>query len=234
MKHVRLVAAPDAYGKDLGLTFVNGPKFEDFMTDRDGTLLAHDIVEHQNGRANMGPVWDELEALGAIWYVRGRWGDMMTYGPSYHSPEVNVASDVTRMFRQWLREDDMYCGPNGYRVGMKESDYDDDFNSIIEIAWVDIRKELDDDCDESCDDIDKAIQLYMALALRRMRSGFRKAQKRWERGGASRFYAGNMFCAIRDAINSALKDVDFEGQEFRLSYGNGEAHCVPVYDEDYY
>lgn len=39
--------------------------------------------------------------------------------------------------------------------------------------------------------------------------------------------------SILDAVERAAKSVDYEGQEFRLSYGNGEARCVEIYSGDY-
>ena len=38
--------------------------------DRDGTQLAHDFIEHQNGVGGIGPLADEFEAIGARWFWR--------------------------------------------------------------------------------------------------------------------------------------------------------------------
>lgn len=242
MKHVRLIAAADEYDSTPGLIIKGTPSFDDLMTDRNGLLIAHDLLEHQNGVEPMGTVWDEMEALGAIWYIRGQWGDMMTDTRSYHSPAVNVASDVTRMFSQWLDEG-CFWGPGGPRVGSRAHDFDEDFREIVEIARRDIPREFNDmgrgDPDEDSNgwnqDMRDAFPEYLQFALHRMRSGFRKAQRRFERGGASRWNGHNLFYAVKEAVKQAARHIDYEGQEFRLSYGDGEARCVEIYDsgEDY-
>lgn len=223
MKHVRLIAAVDEYDNKPGLMLKGIRMFDGFAVDRDGLSIAHDIIEHQNGLEHMGPVWDELEALGAIWYTRGRWGDMMTGSGSFYTPEQNIASDVTRMFREW----DGHYGPRGLSIGRRAHNEDETFNYICEMARNDIPKE-DDEADLS------RLDDYLAMSLRRMRSGYRKAEKRFERGGASRFNAPNLFAAIKEAVKDAHRELEYEGQEFRLSYGNCEARCTAIYDDEAY
>jgi hypothetical protein len=130
------------------------------------------------------------------------------------------------MFSSWQSEGG-YLGPNGLRVGSRPSDYDEDFREITSIAAKDIRAEVNEEFDPH------ELREYLTLALHRMRAGFRKAQRRFERDGSSRFYAGNLFCAIRDAVGEAVKQIEYEGQEFRLSYGGSDARCVALYDEEY-
>jgi len=38
---------------------------------RTGLMLAHDVIEHVNGFKVFGTKWDEVEALGAVYFVRG-------------------------------------------------------------------------------------------------------------------------------------------------------------------
>lgn len=91
MRYVTLIARSDDYDSKPGLAIKGVSDFEGFMADREGTITAHDLLEHQNGARHMGPVWDELEALGGIWQIRGRWGDMCELsGRSMHSPETGV------------------------------------------------------------------------------------------------------------------------------------------------
>lgn len=220
MKHVRLIAVSDDYDSKPGLIIKGTPSFDELMADRDGSLIAHDLLEHQNGLKNMGPVWDELEALGGVWYCRGQWGDLGT--PSMWSPAQNVASDVQRMLIQWTCEDREYCGPGGLSVGSRPFDYDEDFNAIIDIARNMIGREHGDEYKEQ-------LAVYLTLALHRMRSGFRKAKRRFERDAASRFNGNSLFAAVKEACQQAVKHIDYEGQEFRLSYGNGEARVVEIW-----
>lgn len=215
MRRVSLVAVVDEFDRRPGLALRGAPVDRDgFMADRDGTLIAHDLLEHVNGPRNIGSVWDELEALGAVWQVRARHGDLFTGRPSNYSMESNIASDLTRMFADWCVED-CYSGPGSPSAGSRAHDHDDSFRECIRIARQDIVREHFDGPEK---DINRgAIENYLALALRRMRIGFRKAQKRYGTG----FYGSNLFVAIREAV--ADTRVEFEGQEFTLSYGNGEA-----------
>jgi hypothetical protein len=211
------------------------------MADRDGLLLAHDIIEHQNGHKNIGTVWDELEALGAIWYVRGQWGNMMQDRPSYHSPEVSIASDVTRMFGEFSADPDF--GPGGLKAGSRPHDHDESFESIVAIARADIPREHRDmghgnkeqeDENGWDSDLHALFADYLTLALHRMRIGFRKAKKRFEAKGASRHNAGNMMYSIKEAIQEVAPHLDYEGQEFVLTYTSKGATCRPISEPEEY
>ena len=54
-----------------------------------GNLAAHDIVEHLDGVENIGPVEDELQALAAVWYCRGQFGDQITFEGLAHDIQSN-------------------------------------------------------------------------------------------------------------------------------------------------
>lgn len=224
MRCVRLIAVCDQYDKAPGLAIKGTPvSADDFMADRNGDLIAHDLLEHVNGVREIGSVWDELEALGAIWQVRGRHGDLTN--TSYHSVETNIASDITRMFPQWLESENKYCGPN-YGKRQRPHDYDESFLACIEIARRDIPKEYGPEYGYNADL--SALEEYLACALYRMRVGFRKAQRKYGDG----FCGHSMYYNIREAIRDGLKGEElFEGAEFRLLYMRNEARLVPVYEE---
>lgn len=220
MRHVRLIATADEYDTTPGLIVKGTPKVDGMMADRDGLLVAHDLIEHQNGSQFIGTVWDELEALGGIWHARGRWGDLMT--PSMHSPAVNVASDVTRMWPEWSSDP---MPPAKHRLkATRPCDHDEDFLEILAIARHDIPREWEHD------EIDREeMERYLTEALHRMRTGFRKANKRF----GSRFASNSQMRAIKEAVERVAKHIDYEGQEFVLSYGNGEATVREFYEEEY-
>lgn len=222
MRAIRLIAVSDDFNKEPGLKIKGTPDFEGFMADRSGDTIAHDLLEHQNGVANMGPVWDELEALGAIWQVRGRHGDMIT-GSGYHSPQVNCASDASRMFREWLLTDDRYCGPGNGRVGIRPHLYDEDFCEILDLARQDVLKNYESEYDETYEG--DYLETYMTFALHRMRAGFRKAERRF----GSQFCGHSTYRAIVDAVALTAKNIEYEGQEFILRYGNCDATLREVY-----
>lgn len=240
MRHIRLIAAPDEYDTAPGLIVKGTPLLEGMMADREGGLVAHDLLEHQNGAEHIGYVWDELEALGGIWHVRGRHGNLMQKHGSMYSVAENVASELTRMFSDWLSEG---APPFEHRAkATKPHDYDEDFLEIIEISRRDIPREHNDmgrgDPDEPADgwtdELKASLGDYLTEALHRMRTGFRKAERRFGREH-DYFYGHRLYRAVRDAVADAARFIDFEGQEFVLSYGDGEATCreMPYSEGDY-
>jgi hypothetical protein len=68
---------------------------------------------------------------------------------------------------------------------------------------------------------DFPMEAFMDNALHLMRTGFRKAQRRFGDG-----YEGvSLFRSIRDAIRPHAKHLDFPGQEFLLTYAGTRAAC---------
>lgn len=232
-RKVYLQAIPDEFEREPGFIIKGQPRFDGLSAAREGVLIAHDILEHMNGVQQIGTVWDELEALGAIYQVRGRHGDLLTKSGSMHSVESNIASDVTRMFAEYVNN--CYDGPGNPREGTRPCDADESFKEIVEIARRDIPREHtdmgrgNDDEDENGWDKDlrEAFPHYLALALRRMRIGFRKAQRKYGTG-----YQGyELFRLIRDAADKVHPG--FEGQEFVLYYNDERAFIEEVYEEEY-
>lgn len=219
MRYVRLVAVVDEYDCEPGLVVKGTRMTEGMAADRDGMMIAHDILEHQNGIAKIGPVDDELEALGGVWQVRGRHGDLCSHRPNYHSIATNIASDITRMAAE-LSGCDWWPRLGRYRT--HQHDYDEDFLEALEIARRDIRQELRDNEDQ-----DFPLEAYLDNALHLMRRGFRKAERRFGSG----FEGYTLFRRIRDAV--ATSRPDYEGQEFLLGYGKGWATVREIYEEDY-
>lgn len=199
MRYLTLEARRDDFDDSLGFVLGGTPHFEDLMADRTGEMIPHDVLEHQNGPHPMGEVWDELQAVGAGWYVRGRTGDMASVRPNIHSPVTNWAADVTRM-------SDYHVVPPPPTRALK--DYEDDLDDILEEARHDIIRYHD------CPDPDA----YLAKARGHMRIGFRKARRRYRNKCAHA-----QFVAIRDAVARAIPMLDFENQLFTLSYGDNRA-----------
>lgn len=218
MRYLTLEATSDEYDTAPGLAFAGLPRCEGFMADRGDILLAHDIVEHQNGVRNIGPIWDELEALGGIWHARGRWGDLGV--SSNYSPAENIASDIVRMARDLSFMSFREQSAMGFRPPATHThDHDDDFREIIEIARGQIPGELDSDYPL---DVDK----YLDEVLHRMRIGFRKATRRF----GDRFASNSQFRAINDAVRNVAKQIDYEGQRFRLAWGSGDCTITEIWE----
>lgn len=237
MRYIRLVSVDDQFDTTPGLMIKGGTMpdaygDDNIMADRDGILLAHDLLEHQNGLDGIGPIWDELQALGGLWFVRGRYGDFMTDRPSYYSPEYNVASDISRMWEDLCNcdypEHETMLGR--HKLNTRPHDYDEEFGFIIEEARSQIADMMD-----SQEDKNWAIDMrkrMLEASLHHLRIGFRKAERRYAKGG--QYYATNMFRHVRDAVRTAHKMVEFEGQEFILGYSADGATVREVYLEDEY
>lgn len=195
-----------------------------------GLLIAHDLIEHVNGTHNIGSIDDELEALGGIWWVRGQWDDLNRDGVgSAYTVHENIASDITRMFRDFFYGSHVNTTP----PRTKACDADDDFKEIIECAMRDILDEIDED--------DKGLAIrkrkeYLRVCVPRMRIGYRKCRDRFK--GYSKPMANTLFWEIAEAVDPYAKHCEFEGQQFELVYGidrNGRAfaRCEEKYQEDY-
>jgi hypothetical protein len=224
---VKLVVDED---KDYGTTglFVEENRFRDGMNaSTSGVLMAHDLIEHVNGVREIGPINDELEAMGAIWFTRGQHWDIVRDNPygAARPPQEHIAADLSRMFCVWSYGE--HASPLRNRAG----DHEHDLRDCIDHARSDARNELDD----SRTDFSELWREYSHIALTRMRAGFRKARRMY---GDS---ANELFWAIAEAVEPHAKSAESgdwsPGFEFELTYGhrNGRvfAECRPVEPEYY-
>ncbi len=223
MKRTKLRVIEDDHG-NTGLALVGLSSFPngDLLAATEGLLLAHDIIEHQNGIAAIGTIADELEALGGIWQVRGQWGDMQRGRRlSRYSPEESIASDVSRMFVD-------YC--NGADIGdcpvTRPHDDDEVFNSIIDIAKSSAMTEISYNDDWTPEQVTDKWNVYARVALARMRIGYRKCVRRFGTGTTS----NTQFWAIAEALEPYMKH---EAGEITLLWGNGDARVVETYDREW-
>jgi hypothetical protein len=226
MRTVYLVARTDDEYGTLGLIPESAAR-DGYNVATEGFLIAHDIIEHQNGLARIGDIADEIEALGAIWIVRGQHGDMSRkgYGNAY-TPEENIASDLERMGVDVAHG--AYFPDTHPRT--RPHDDDDTFREIIEIAREGIRKELQHSGMEKPQEARARVKQYLDAALHLMRQGARKCARRY----AGQYAANSQFWAIAEAVEEHAAHVEYEGQRYRLRYGNGEATCEEVYDDENY
>ncbi len=210
MRYVRLIAVSDEYDNDPGLALKGAPRsYDGFMADRLGGLVAHDIVEHQNGAKNIGTVDDELEASGGVWHTRGRWGD---FENRYHTPHYNCAADISRMFT----EGECWSMPKlGTHIC---EDIEEDIDEILVEAQRQIKVEAYEDEDLT------QMPEYLEAARRRFRIGYRKATKRF----GSDYASNSTYRRIRDALKTCVKHIDYEGQEFILGYDHSQAKIREV------
>jgi len=210
MKTVTLQAFTDESTGVLGLGVKGMSRDETTNASTDGLGIAHDLIEHVNGVREIGGITDELEALGAIWFVRGQYNDIRRDRVgSMYTVHQNLASDIVRMFRDFFYGAYVDLKP----VRTYSCVADDDFRQILEHAMEDARKEIDDDEDSA--EVKEKERAYMAACLPRLRIGYRKAKRKYKRGTA----ANNLFWEIAEAVDPVARRIEFEGQEFKLTYG---------------
>lgn len=226
MKTVILEAFRDESTGELGLGVLGMPRDQNTNAANDGVLIAHDLIEHVNGPEQIGSIDDELEALGAVWYVRGQYGELRRDGiGSRYTVEENIASDVIRMFSDHVRGG-QHVSYAPLRTRPVTHDYD--LRCILAYADAAYLSEFNEDEHEEAR---ARWPGYRAVCLHRMRMGYRKARRKWEKRGC---YAANaQFWAIAEAVDHAAKHPEFEGMRYKLRYGNERAYCEEDYEEDY-
>ena len=166
----------------------------------DGQVVAHDIVEHCNGIENIGSVEDELEALGAILYVRGVNGvevdaDIVTLFETTVMGELTL--DWITRSRSVIGEENIVDNIMKARSRLLKGVRDEPYPEEVTVAHV---------------------NTFLEQAHHRMRKGWMKAHSRWK----SWERALNQFSAIELAVNYLLKDGDFGTfNEYKLSWQEG-------------
>jgi len=201
MRYVKLIAAYDDYDSSrLGLA-VKGLdlNLDGIFVDRIGHGTAHDLLDHQNGVHNIGPVWDEMQALGGLWHNRGRDGDLGDDYRGFYTPAKRVAINFEQFIDDGMPED--LWQPGVSRMSQPH-DYDEDFDEII--GYVSSYFINDE---------------FRAAAKHNLRIGFNKARRRG--------HNLEQHMAIVNVVKHALAhDVHTAGQEFNLGYGNNLARIT--------
>lgn len=217
MRHIRLVSFEDQPTGSLGLIF-KGCEGDTIFSDTAGGLLAHDLIEHQNGVHNIGCPEDELQAMGGLWHTRGRHGTMNDSGYNIWSPYQHVGFELCTIAEQTdYQEHPRRWWPGDRRYDTQPHEHDEDFREIIDFA----RQKID-----GYDLEGFPIEAFFTDALHLMRIGFNKAKRRFGMG----YESNNLYLDVRGAVAPHCKRIDYAGQEFRLSYGNGEARCTEIYE----
>jgi hypothetical protein len=223
MATFHLVAREDQFDSAPGLGLRDIPAADDYMADRDGTLTAHDVLEHVNGPRAIGTIDDELEAMGAAWYVRGQHGRIRRDYGGFNGPHADIAADVSRMAVEFL---------NGAHVAVaaiprtRACDADADIDDILTRAEESARAE----CRHDAAPYDgERLALYFKAARARMRLGYRKAARKYRDVNVCA-----LFWHVADAVGRAVKSGDlFAGAEFRLHVDMRacRATCEEIYPD---
>ncbi len=234
MRHFTLTAINDPHSGQLGLKIEGVPEIDYPMAASEGLLIAHDLLEHQQGLSKIGTIGDELLACGGIWYVRGQHADIRRDGiGSALSTEDQMSGDVVNMGQMYVTNEQqmLHIRPPARKPACEA---DESIDDIIACSRYGLKSELE--CsfpDGETYDIARR-EKYLKLAGWLMRRGYNMARRRFERCERSRYYANNMFWNIAEAVDPWCKHAEYEGQRFRLSYGVNEAVCKELYDEEDY
>jgi hypothetical protein len=227
-----LTAAEDRELGGLGLLIEGMRGGAEVNPGTDGVTIAHDLLEHVNGPEHIGTIDDELEALGAIWYVRGQFDDLSRDGRgSHYTTHENIAADVVRMFRDFFYGASVDTKPPRTMPCIA----DDDLREILRYAAEDYRAEVHD---EDAHETAKRFAEYERVCLPRMRIGYRKAAKRFRSLGGAHA-ANELFWLVARAVRPYAANVEYPGQQFDLIYGRGStgmlfARCAEFFPEDEY
>lgn len=217
MKTVKLQVQEDIATGELGLTVKAMKMIDTPMVANEGLLIAHDLLEHQNGVKNIGSIDDELEALGGVWYIRGL-SNKMRKGSSATAYDT-LPYDICSL-------GEIYMHGVNFRTPVPNTralDYDYEFGHIISSGIKKLREELDY-CEMTIDEV--RLKAYEDACLHYMRRGFRKANRRY----AGVYEASSMFWNVSNAVDTIIDLVDYEGQEFILRYDHNQAYCNEYYD----
>ena len=149
-------------------------------------------------------------ALGGIWAVRGRWGEMNRDGTgTQYTPEIHIASEFINLFPLWAQG-------ISYRISVPnthEHMHDEVLKYIISKGGKYCEDEWDTDRTGS------KWQQFKVDALHFMRRGIIKHDARWGFGPKS----NTMFWNIQKEVDRELKYIEHKGQQFILAYGNNQA-----------
>lgn len=221
MQEVILNVIEDSFGS-TGLAVEGIKMFEDFNAAIEGALIAHDVLEHQQGFEKIGSIGDELIALGGVWFIRGEVNDI-TGKPSMHSAMTHVASEVARMAdyvilsQVPIREDlDPTINPDECY----------DYELIVREAKQTFYNERLEDIKEQGIKLSQ-INHYFDAVINLMAKGYRMADDRLK----CQQRANTMFWEIARQIDTVAKQIHYPGQQFILSY------CLEsqaVYVDEYY
>lgn len=194
-----------------------------FATDSpmlgNGSVIAHDIMEHVNGLSNIGGVGEECEALGATFQTRAWSGTLRSpkdsnYG--MYSALEGLANDLEYMYDVWASK--------GFEAAVPTNeltvDIEDELTELYSFAMQALLAndsciiEPPTDCEE-----------YLDACLTFMRVGYTKAIEKYP----CRLEAMETFFAIAEAIDDCIKmynlnDNTQEGMEFELTFGSCTAN----------
>lgn len=210
----------DPESRGLGAIWDGTPFNElgNFTVMSDGRGLAHDILEHQHGVEAIGPVRDELIALGAVWWVRGQFNDIVRQ-PNINTSYNHMASDLVYMAPsavEWLPDLALTVAETKTLCQYIDEVPTEDINEILKEARHSIRAEYDDLAPVE-------VRTYLAAAGELMGLGYLTAKARSLDGDA--FRVNGLFWDIAEALSPIIARAD-EYEQFELTWDHRRAVSV--------
>ena len=215
MTFKRLRVVKDKEFGGLGLKFVEPRKLcNGRFTIQSGLVLAHDIIEHQQGTHKIGTIGDEMIALGGTCYARAQWGSISAQ---------DISADILNMSELFFAQKIPF---KQKLVKSRNSDPTGFIDEVIETVkeeWNPHHHYTDDSCSELNQE---SIDTFLEACRTYMLHGAKLADRRF----GSRMLAYDIFQDIEtkthDIINGCLEG---EGQEFILFYDfNGNVRLDEV------
>lgn len=220
MRYLTIKVIRDEMIGELGFKLIkNGmPNNGEEFIGGQGLIIAHDIIEHQQGLEKIGTLEDELIACGGVIFVRVNTGNL---GNPFHSGEASVTYDISRMY-SYFNDRTYFSGEKYYPKRIIE-EWEWAVDEVIKASKKQIRE------DDEFDGDFKRLNTYLQWTKHLLRYGAYKAELRF---GCS-FDAYNMFKRIQDAVD--VYEPEWEGQEFTLGYSRTQAIMKPKeIEEDWY
>jgi len=228
MRYVRFRVVEDQEFGGLGLKFAQTHKLCNGMfTIQNGLILAHDLVEHQQGHQKIGSIGDEMVALGGSCYTRGQWEDVSRR--SIYSAADSLASDLTGQMATLYLEQNVPFRQK--LVTSRDEDPSGFVDCVIETArdsWSKNYESYDLDHRPTQERVDT----YLEACRTYMLHGAKLAHRRYGCG----MLANNLFREIERVVGEdRISFMDYEGQEFLLGYDfKLNVTFREDYPEDYY
>jgi len=218
MFHRKLIVVEDVDFGGLGLKFEEKYKFcNGRFSAQDGIILAHDIVEHQQGPAKIGTIGDEMIALGGVCLARGMWGDLRRdIKNTVFTPAQNIAGDIINMSELYFLQNIPF---RQKLVKSRCEDQSDLVDDVIEEAREALKLEDYWEYEDHIPTQDK-LDSYLEDCRTYMLHGVKLAIRRFGSG----HLAYDVFWDIEQATSECLSYIELAGQKFTLSYDfNGNA-----------
>lgn len=212
-----LTAKQDFQTGELGYCFDSLNINDELVMVGDSLLLAHDLLEHQNGLGSIGSIHDELIALGGILFVRG-YDQVLRRDNSggVYSFDESLASDVVRMY-----------GELSY-IDFIPTDKIESDNGIIDSVVTLAREGIIEEYDRAGITFSE-YKAYIDSIASYMQQGYDLAEKRY----TSQYDACQLFWTLEEALRPHCDNVEYEGQQLELTvdYSANLVHCEELYEE---